>query len=263
MKRYLVFVAILAGVSLLSPSSAIAAGPKIGGCSVFPADHVWNTPIDTLPLDASSTTYVNTIGANLGLKADFGAGLWDGGPIGIPFVTVSGTQTKYPVTFDYDDESDPGPYAMPLNAPIEGGSQSDGDRHVLSIDTTNCILYELYSAYPGSNRWDAGSGAIYDLNGYALRPDDLDLRRRRRPADLPRPRALRRDRRGRDQHTPSASPCPRRATPTSGPPATRPRASPAPSTRPWASASASRPTSISAASRRPTRSSCGRSRPTA
>jgi hypothetical protein len=114
---------------------------------------------------------VNTIGSGLPLKADFGSGLWNGGPIGIPFVTVSGSQQKYPVTFDYEDESDPGPYAIPLNAPIEGGSQSSGDRHVIAIDTTNCTLYELFAAYPGANSWSAGSGAIYDLESYALRPD--------------------------------------------------------------------------------------------
>jgi hypothetical protein len=137
----------------------------------LPADNVWNTPIDTLPLDANSTAYVNTIGANTGLKADFGAGLWDGGPIGIPYVTVAGSQSAYPVTFEYDDESDPGPYRIPLNAPIEGGSQADGDRHAIAIDTTNCVLYELFAAYPGANAWNAGSGAIYDLNSHALRPE--------------------------------------------------------------------------------------------
>ena len=74
--------------------------------------------------------------------------LWDGGPIGIPFITVPGTQTKYPATFLYDDESDAGPYAVPLNAPIEGGSNSNGDRHAIAVDTDNCILYELYRAFP-------------------------------------------------------------------------------------------------------------------
>jgi hypothetical protein len=164
-------IAGLIGVALLLSPGASAAGPAIGGCPVLPSDNVWNTPIDTLPVDARSGSYISTIGSGAGLKADFGSGLWDGGPIGIPYVTVTGSQTKYPVSFEYDDESDPGPYATPLNAPIEGGSQSDGDRHVISIDTTNCILYELFAAYPGSNSWDAGSGAIYDLNSNALRPD--------------------------------------------------------------------------------------------
>jgi hypothetical protein len=113
---------------------------------------------------------VSTIGASRGLHADFGSGLWDGGPIGIPFITVPGSQTRYSATFDYADESDPGPYAVPLNAPIEGGSSATGDRHAIAIDTDNCILYELYYAFPQASSWTAGSGAIYDLRSNALRP---------------------------------------------------------------------------------------------
>ena len=154
---------------LLLPS-LLAQAPAIGSCAVFPADNVWNTPIDKLPLDANSSAYVNTIGATAGLKADFGSGLWDGGPIGIPFVAVAGSQAKYPATFLYWDESDPGPYAVPLNALIEGGSQSSGDRHAIAIDTTNCILYELYRAFPQSASWQADSGAIFDLRSHNLRP---------------------------------------------------------------------------------------------
>ena len=150
---------------------AAAAQATVGGCPVFPADNVWNTPIDHLPVAANSATLVNTIGAGVRMHADFGSGTWNGGPIGIPFITVPGSQTKYPATFEYADESDPGPYAIPLNAPIEGGSQSSGDRHAISIDTTNCILYELYAAYPQAASWQAGSGAIYALNSHALRPE--------------------------------------------------------------------------------------------
>ena len=126
-------------------------------------------PVDHLAVSKESAAYVNTIGANASLHPDFGT-VYDGAPNGIPYITVTGSQTKYPATFDYSDESDPGPYAVPLNAPIEGGSQSSGDRHVISIDTTNCILYELYAAYPQANGWQAGSGAIYNLKSNALRP---------------------------------------------------------------------------------------------
>jgi hypothetical protein len=142
----------------------------IGSCSVLPADNIWNTPVDTLPVLTNSASMVTTIGASRGFHADFGAAIWDGGPIGIPFITVRSTQTKYPASFDYADESDAGPYAIPLNAPIEGGSASTGDRHAIAIDTDNCILYELYSAYPQSASWKAGSGAIFDLKSNALRP---------------------------------------------------------------------------------------------
>jgi hypothetical protein len=113
---------------------------------------------------------VATIGTSVTLHADFGSGLWDGGPIGIPFITVPGTQTKYPATFQYASESDPGPYAIPLTAPIEGGSSSTGDRHAIAVDTTNCILYEMWSAYPQTASWQAGSGAIFNLNANTLRP---------------------------------------------------------------------------------------------
>lgn len=154
-----------------SACTARAQAPTIGGtCTVFPADNIWNTPVDTLPVAANSSTYVNTIGASTGVHADFGAGIWDGGPIGIPFITVLGSQTKFPATFLYWDESDPGPYAVPLTAPIEGGSASTGDRHAIAIDTNNCILYELYRAFPQSSSWQADSGAIFNLLLNNLRP---------------------------------------------------------------------------------------------
>jgi hypothetical protein len=159
----------LLSLVVFGASVARAQAPTVGTCAVLPADNIWNTPVDQLPVSPSSSTYVNTIGATTGVHADFGSGLWDGGPIGIPFVTVPGTQTKYPASFDYADESDLGPYAIPLNAPIEGGSASTGDRHAISIDVDHCILSELYSAYPQTASWKAGSGAIYDLLSNALR----------------------------------------------------------------------------------------------
>ena len=123
------------------------AGVAVGQvCEVFPADNIWNTPVDNLPLDSNSAAYVATIGPNSPLHPDFGSGVWPPGsdsPIGIPYVTVPGTQPMVQVSFDYADESDPGPYPIPANAPIEGGADSTGDRHVLVVDTTNCILYEL------------------------------------------------------------------------------------------------------------------------
>jgi len=144
--------------------------PTIGGCPVLPANNIWNTPVDTLPVLPNSASMTATIGASTGFHADFGAGTWAGGPIGIPFITVPGTQTKYPATFYYASESDRGPYAIPLNAPIEGGSASTGDRHAIAVDTTNCILYELYNAFPQSSSWSADAGAIFDLRSNALRP---------------------------------------------------------------------------------------------
>src|SRR5216684_1024143 len=160
-----------ATVLLLTLATMAQAGsPAIGACAVLPADNIWNTPVDQLPLDASSATYVATIGSGTTLHADFGSGTYNGGPIGIPYITVPGTQAKYPATFLYADESDAGPYAVPLNAPIEGGSQSNGDRHAIAVDQDNCILYELYRAFPQSASWKADSGAIFNLLSNALRP---------------------------------------------------------------------------------------------
>ena len=139
----------------------------------MPSDNIWNRRIDGLPVDPSSPAYVGNIGASVGLHADFGSGLWDGGPIGIPFVVVPGTQPFVPIVFIwYGDESDPGPYPVPPNAPIEGGGASQGDRHVLVVDSGACVLYELYYAWPQpGGSWEAGCGAVYDLDSNALRPD--------------------------------------------------------------------------------------------
>ena len=171
-----IFVTNRASVIIcLSIFSAIAAAqtPKIGNCTVFPADNIWNTPIDQLPVHPSSSTWVSTIGPSSPLHPDFGSGNYNGAPIGIPYITVPGTQTKFPATFTYQSDSDPGPYAVPLNAPIEGGSASTGDRHVISIDVDNCILYEIYDGYPQSASWKGGSGAIFNLLSDALRPAGL------------------------------------------------------------------------------------------
>jgi hypothetical protein len=149
--------------------------PQIAGCDVFPADNVWNARVDGLPVDPHSDAYVAAIGAGERVHADFGSGEWppgSGSPIGIPYVVVPGSQPGVEVTFDYDDESDPGPYPIPLNPPIEGGPDGDGDRHVLVLDRDACVLYELFYAWPQADgSWAAGSGAIFDLGSHALRPD--------------------------------------------------------------------------------------------
>jgi hypothetical protein len=156
---------------------AFAAGPAgadVGPCPVFPPDHIWNARVDTLPLDPNSDAYINSIGRLTDLHPDFGSEVQYGDFIGIPFVTVPGSQPLVPINFQaYGDESDPGPYPIPPAAPIEGGPASDGDRHVLTIETGSCVLYELYRAFPvnGGASWDADAGARYDLLGYALRTD--------------------------------------------------------------------------------------------
>jgi hypothetical protein len=137
--------------------------PSIGNLQIFPADNPWNWDISSYDVHPNSTAYITTIGSSRGLHPDFGT-VWDGAPNGIPYVIVSGSTPLVNVTFtDYGDESDAGPYRIPLDAQIEGGNQSSGDRHVIAVDTSNKILYELYSSFPQTNYWKASSGAIFDL----------------------------------------------------------------------------------------------------
>jgi hypothetical protein len=155
-------------------AAAPGTPPILAGCQIFPANNIWNTPINTLPVHAHSDAYIETIGADTGLHPDFGEGVWPPGstsPIGIPFNLVPGSQPGVPITFYYPEESDPGPYPIPPNPLIEGGPSGTGDRHILVLDTDNCVLYEVYDAWPdGNGGWEAGSGAIFDLDSNALRP---------------------------------------------------------------------------------------------
>jgi hypothetical protein len=171
MRRTLAAVAVLAAAA----TAAIASGHPVAGapkCPVFPKNNPWNQRVDKLPVVKNSAAIVSSIGVDGGLHADFGSGNYGGAPIGIPFTTVSKSQRKVHVSFDYADESDRGPYPIPKNAPIEGGSNSDGDRHVIVVDRDACKLYELYDAHPqnGGASWHAGSGAIWSLRSNKLRP---------------------------------------------------------------------------------------------
>ena len=161
----------LIGVALalsLGASSA-QASPVAGApnCSVFPSDNWWNVPVDKLPVASNSAAIINSIGPSVGLHADFGSGTWNGSPIGIPITVVPGTQQKVSVSFQYASESDLGPYPIPSNVQIEGGS----DRHALIVDKDHCQLYELYALAKKGKRWTAGSGAIWSMNSNALRPE--------------------------------------------------------------------------------------------
>ena len=141
---------------------------------IFPDDNPWNQDISTLPVDSYSSQIIAGF-SSAGLKADFGSGLWQGAPIGIPFAVVCGNQPLINVVFrangydgNYGDESDPGPYAIPLDAPIEGNGQ--GDAHVIAVDKDHDILYELYNASVNGDHWEASSGAIFHLDSDSLRP---------------------------------------------------------------------------------------------
>jgi hypothetical protein len=167
-------------VSLLPPpgacnGAALGSGASLQGFTAFPADNAWNRDVSADPVDPNSAAIIAFIGAGTGLHPDFGAGLYNGSPIGIPYsVVASGVQPKVTLTIaatGYAGESDPGPMPIPASAPVEGGSSSTGDRHVLVLDRDACVLYELYNAHvQPDNSWTADSTAVWDLKSNTLRP---------------------------------------------------------------------------------------------
>ncbi|MCX6556691.1 MAG: hypothetical protein NTW95_04560 [Candidatus Aminicenantes bacterium] len=176
----LVFFFLLALLLLASPgcqkdgadneNPAESVDPLLIDFPVFPADNPWNADISTYPVHADSDVFINAIGGNGELHPSFGT-VWDGAPNGIPYRVVPGSQTRVAITYTaYGDESDPGPFPIPDDAPIEGGAASDGDRHVIVIDRDQRMLYELYKARKAANGWEAESGAKWDLASNALRP---------------------------------------------------------------------------------------------
>jgi hypothetical protein len=152
------------------------APSKLDSIQVFPKDYPLNTDISGLPADPNSDAIIAAIGS-YGIHCDFGSGLYNGAPIGIPFTLVCGNQARVPITYrsnsydgNYGSESDPGPFPIPDNAPIEGNG--NGDSHVLVCDIENKILYELYNASKNSTAgWSASSGAIFDLKTDYYRTD--------------------------------------------------------------------------------------------
>lgn len=152
------------GGTTCTPSKAAAESIQI-----FPVDNPWNIDISASPVDPYNTQIIAGI-SSPAIKADFGSGLWQGDPIGIPYIVVCGNQPKTAINFtDYGDESDPGPYPIPLNAPIEGNG--NGDAHVIAVDIENKMLYELFYARANGNHWDASSGAVFNLASNQMRPE--------------------------------------------------------------------------------------------
>lgn len=157
-------------------SADLGVGADLHRAVPFPADNAWNTDISKAERDPNSKKLIASIPISNGLHPDFGSGLYAGAPIGIPYVVVSGDQPKVPIKFNlYGDESDPGPYPVPADAPIEGqradGKKFGGDRHVIVIDRDNDRLYELYRAFPQDDgSWKAGSGAVFHLDSDNVRP---------------------------------------------------------------------------------------------
>jgi hypothetical protein len=178
--RHLLLIASLLLIALSAsaqgnPCSGINLGPEgsLNGYVPLPPSSLWNTNISSAPVDPNSSAIINFIGGNTPLHPDFGAGLYDGQTMGIPYIVVPGSQAPVNVIYTlYGDESDPGPMPLAGNTPIEGyPSPGNGDRHALVLDKGNCWLYELYGAYNQSlTGWQAGSGAVWDLEANEQRP---------------------------------------------------------------------------------------------
>ena len=154
------------------PTPELGIGASLHGKQLFPSDNAWNEDVSNAPVDPNSANLIAGMGLNTGLHPDFGT-VWNGAPNGIPYIVVAGNQTPVPINFTaFGSQSDPGPYPVPANAPIEGGPNGTGDRHVLVIDRDNWKLYELYRGFPINSgaSWNADSAAVFDLNSNALRP---------------------------------------------------------------------------------------------
>ncbi len=150
-------------------------GLDVESIQIFPENHPINMDISSSPIDPNSEAILDNIGRTIGLHADFGSGLWEGAPIGIPFEVVDAEQPMVPINYranDYDgnygSESDPGPMPIPLDAAIEGNGQ--GDSHVIAVDAESGFLYELYNASRTNEGWGASSGAVFDFSKTEYRP---------------------------------------------------------------------------------------------
>jgi hypothetical protein len=145
---------------------------SLNGFVPFPANNLWNEDIASSPVDPNSANLIHTIGTSTTLHPNFGSGEYDGGSIGIPYLVVNNTQPLIAIDYTaFGNQSDPGPFPIPANAPIEGAPDPSGDRHVLVLDASNCWLYELYEAYPQPDgSWQAASGAVWDMENGEHRP---------------------------------------------------------------------------------------------
>ncbi|HEY1777489.1 MAG TPA: hypothetical protein VGG41_15125 [Solirubrobacteraceae bacterium] len=160
---------VLAGAGAAFAAAAYPFGRGTAGCEVFPPSSPWHENISKLPVSPRSSAYIASIGAGGFLHPDFGSNL----TYGIPYAVVPRSQPEVAIHFTaYGDQSDKGPYPIPAGAPVEGGADSSGDRHVLVVQKGTCKLFELYDAHPNSDgSWDAGSGAVFNLHSNKLRPN--------------------------------------------------------------------------------------------
>jgi hypothetical protein len=170
---------LLAGTTLLwggtasariRPADARSAGDAVEyGCPILPAEDPLNQEIADAPVNPNSAAYVEGIGLSAHLHPDFGTEP----SYGIPYTVVGPRQKQVPIKFTaYGSESNPGPYPIPSNAPVEGGGKNGrGDKHVLVVQEGTCKLFELYDAHRKGAGWAAASGAVFNLRSDAVRPE--------------------------------------------------------------------------------------------
>ena len=169
-ERHNLIVCVLVGASLVGASLARAHPlPGAPQCPVFPSNNSWNERVDRLPVARNSATLIGAIGLNVPLHAGFGAGLWDGSPIGIPYSVVSNTPSVH-VRLDpaYASRAYRGLYPLVAGLPIE---ESDTDYHLIVVDRKTCLDYELFGAHPlPDGAWRATTGVVFNLRSNRLRP---------------------------------------------------------------------------------------------
>lgn len=148
----------MAGCSGLS----LGIGADFNGLVPFSSDNAWNLDVSSAPVDLDSAGIIRYISASAPLHADF-----DTETGGIPYIVVdSSTTPLVPVHFKETQETDDMPMPIPLNAPIEAGS----DHHLLVADRNTCWLYEFWEASQEGGRWTANNGAAWDLQNMNSRP---------------------------------------------------------------------------------------------
>src|SRR3954453_15633772 len=162
-------ISALLAIVVATAAPAWAAPPAAPGCPILPADNVWHADVSGLPVHSRSAAWMGNMNAGgTRLHPDFGPS-GEAMPYGIPWIAVPGSHGKVTPTFDYDDESDKGPYPFGPETPIEGGAGSGGDEHALMVDRDTCTLFELYYADWNGGRPTAGSGSVFDLKKNNLR----------------------------------------------------------------------------------------------
>jgi hypothetical protein len=157
LKSVTTFLLVLALVFLAVPATQAATSPSLGDMQIYPKDHIWNVPVDTLPVDRMSATYISSAGSSAYLY------VYSGFSLNI----VDNTTPEHYFTFRYP--SDSGPYPVPANPLIETQSE---DHHLLIVQPGTKTFYQIFDAHKAADgSWSGGSGAVFDLSSYALRPD--------------------------------------------------------------------------------------------